>query len=131
MNKHRFPVCGFTIVELLITTIIIGVLIAISVPMYLRHAEQAMGAKALENINNIFNAQMIYVVDNETFTNNRAVLNTYSPIGPDDADWGYSITATQDTFIITATRTSPNATYNGNTITMNEQSTINPLTYPP
>ncbi len=131
MNKNRLLPLGFTLIELLIATIIIGVLVAISVPLYLRHAEQAMGAKALENINNIFNAEMLYMADNETFTQDRDVLNTYSPIGPDDADWTYGITATQTTFIITAVRTSPNAAYNGLTISMDEESNITGVPYPP
>ena len=131
MHKNRFLSSGFTLIELLIAAIIISILVAISIPMYLENTEQAMGAKAYENLQNIFNAQMIYMVDNETFTANRATLNTYSLIGPDDADWTYGITATQSTFIATAVRTSPNATYNGNTISMNEQSIINPTSYPP
>ncbi len=131
MNKNRFSFSGFTLMELLIATIIIGVLVAISIPLYLKNAEKAMGAKALENLQNIFNAEMLYMAENETFTNNRAVLSTYSAIGPDDADWTYGITATQSTFLITATRTSPNPTYNGLTITMDESSNITGVPYPP
>ncbi len=132
MNKNRFSFSGFTFIELLIATIIIGVLIAISVPAYLRHTEQAKGAKALENIQNIFNAEMIYMAENESFSADRAVLNTYSPIGPDDSDWAYSIAATQSTFTITATRICPNnLNYNNLTITMNEDSVITGVPYPP
>lgn len=115
----------------MVATIIIGVLIAISVPLYLRHAEQAMGAKALENIKNIFNAEMMYMVDNQTFTADRAALNRYSFIGPNDAEWTYGITATQTTFIITAVRTSLNSAYNGLQISMNQSSVITGVPYPP
>ena len=130
MHKNRLHVLGFTLIELIIATIIIGILISISVPIYLVQAERAMGAKALENLQNIFNAEMMYLTDNESFTDVRADLESYCAIGPDDADWAYGIAATQTTFIASATRTSPNS-YNGNTITINEQSDINPTTYPP
>ena len=110
--------------ELVIATIIIGILIAISVPMYLVQAERAMGAKALENLQNIFNAEMMYMTDNESFTDVRTTLGSYCVIGPDDADWTYGIVADQTTFTATALRTSPNATYDGLTITMDQNSTI-------
>lgn len=130
MIKYRFKPAGFTLTELVIATIIIAILLGVSIPMYLAQAERAMGAKAKENLQNIFNAQMIYVIDNETFTIDRAVLETYSPIGPDNVDWTYVIGATQTTFTATATRTSPNPLYNGRTISMTEESIITPLTYP-
>ena len=127
MNKNRF-LLGFSLLELLVVVLIIGVLVGISVPLYLRNAEQAMGAKALENLQNFFNAEMMFMVDNETFTGVRADLESYSPIGPDDADWMYVINApAQDTFIATAIRTSPNASYNTLQISINEDSVI---TYP-
>jgi len=116
---------------MLISVFIISVLLAISVPMYITNAEKAMGAKALENLQQIFNAEMIYMTDNETFSANRGMLNRYSAIGPDDADWTYTIVAGQTTFTLTARRTSPNATYNNLTITMDEASNIIGIPYPP
>ncbi len=139
MNKNRFLSYGFTLIELLIATVIIGILIAISVPTYLRTAEQAMGTKAMENLKNILTAQMIHMAELEAFTADRALLNTYSPIGPDDADWNYTIASpTTSTFTATATRTIPNnPAYNGLTIIIDENSNITGTgigangTYPP
>ena len=130
MTKKSLFRSGFTLIELIVATIIIAVLLAVSVPMYLVQAERAMGAKAKENLQNIFNAQMIYMAENETFTANRAELNSYAPIGPDDADWAYDIGATQTTFTATALRTSPNPLYNGRTISINNDSVINHPAYP-
>lgn len=124
MRKLRPLKNGFTLIELMVAVIIIGVLVGISVPLYLRHAEQAMGAKALENLKNIVNAEMMYVVDNETFTANMAELNSYVAIGPNDADWSYGVTANQTTFDATAVRTSPNALYNGLQISIDQDSII-------
>lgn len=130
MKKKSCNYTGFTLVELIVTILIIAVLLGVSIPMYLVQMERAMGAKAKENLQNIFNAEMVYMAEHETFTANRADLETYGPIGPDDADWTYGIGATQTTFTATAIRTSPNGQYDGNTITMNQDSVINPITYP-
>ncbi len=122
---------GFTLIELMIVTIVIAILLGISIPLYLVQAERAMGAKAMENLQGIFNAEIIYMAENETFTADRVELETYSPIGPNDTDWSYNIgTATQTKFTATATRISPNGLYNDNTISIDQDSTISPLTYP-
>ena len=123
--------CGFTLIELLIATIIVGVLVAVSVPLYLETAEKAMGAKALENMHVIFNAQTIYSINTETYSNNIALLESYAPVIDDDGDWQYAVSRTSPTgFDITATRINSTA-YNGNTLSIDEESTITGLPYPP
>ena len=73
---------------------------------------------------------MVYVAENEVFSNDLAVLGTYAPIGPDDADWSYGVgTPTPTTFLITATRLQGN--FAGSTITMDEESELNGVPYPP
>ena len=128
IKKYRFS-AALTLVELMIACLVIGVLVAITVPIYLKHAETSMGSKALENLQNIFNAQTTYMNDHETFTSNRADLNSYVSIAPDDADWVFSIVSTQTTFTATATR--QRGSYTGSMLTINQDSVITGIPYPP
>lgn len=122
MCKQPLRKLGFTLVELMIAAIIIGVLVGIAVPLYLRQAEQAMGSKALENMQAIFNAEMTYMADNEGFTGLISELQRYAPVTDNDGDWTYSIAPGQTTFSITAAR--QGGRFNGQTISMNQDTVI-------
>ena len=122
-NKHRLK--AFTLIELLVCVLIISVLIAIAVPLYLKHLEKAKGSEALENLSLIRSAEMLYQPEHSGFTNDSAVLQTYTNFSLDDGDWQYSITSSaDDNFTATATRTSPNSDYNDKTITIDQKSDI-------
>ncbi|MFH1062349.1 MAG: prepilin-type N-terminal cleavage/methylation domain-containing protein [Candidatus Omnitrophota bacterium] len=125
MLKNTAYSKGFTLVELTVAILLIIILAAISVPAYLTHVEQARGSAALENLNLIRSAEMLYMPDNAGYTADTALLQTYTHFILNNADWTYTITNVSDsTFRAVATRTSPNPAYNGKTITIDESAII-------
>ncbi|MCG2710902.1 MAG: prepilin-type N-terminal cleavage/methylation domain-containing protein [Candidatus Omnitrophica bacterium] len=126
MNKIRCKAPGFTLIELMVVAIIIGILVAISIPAYLQHAERAMGSKALENLHLIRTAQMIYMTDSTEFSNNTGILQSYSDFEVNDGDWAYTLeNFTASTFTAVATRNCPQQpNYDGQRITLDQDSVI-------
>ena len=66
---------GFTLVELLIVVVIVGVLAAVAGPMYLRQRGRSLGLEAPEVLTQVMHAQEAY----------RAEFNTYADVSNDFA----------------------------------------------
>lgn len=80
MNRSR----AFTIVELLIVIVVVGVLAAISIVAYNNIAAKARDAQRMSDISSITKALELYYIEN----------GAYPP-----GSWAYSDTASWDTFI--------------------------------
>jgi len=63
MNKGL----GFTMIELMVSIAIVGILFATAVPAYNAYRERARGAEATIVIKQIMDSQIAYFLDNETF----------------------------------------------------------------
>jgi type IV pilus assembly protein PilA len=59
---------GFTLIELMVTVLILGVLIAIGLPTYLGTRERAYDRRTQENIRIAFTAERAYFTDTVTYT---------------------------------------------------------------
>ena len=59
--KHEH---GFTLIELMIVVVIIGVVAAIGIPNFIRMSENAEKASCISNQRNIFEAATLYASDN-------------------------------------------------------------------
>ncbi|MFH2138278.1 MAG: prepilin-type N-terminal cleavage/methylation domain-containing protein [Candidatus Omnitrophota bacterium] len=107
---------GFTLVELLMVVIIIGILVTLAVPNYYRSIERAKGGKAKAALDGIRKAELQYRAFNDTYTGTIADLAEYD-LPPEiaagaDSDWAYTIpTSTSTALGLTATRSAgPHAT---------------------
>ncbi len=110
---------GYTLVELLVTIIIVSILTSIVVPQYGRMVEKSRMRDAESKLAIIFQAQRIYKLDNNTYATFVQLIPTYTP-DPTTTTFSYvfsNVAAT--TFTATATRQGAGG-YVGATISVNE-----------
>lgn len=113
---------GFTMVEMMIVVIIIGVLAGIAIPNYMRSVEIAKCAQGMGVLKTMRTAALDYFRENDTFAAmDMTTLN--DQVGAnfaDTPDWTFAVSAVgASTFTLTATRTrGPHA--GTPTITINE-----------
>lgn len=92
---------GFTLAELLIVVIIIGILAAVALPSFLNQAAKARQVGAKTTIGEVNNAQSIYRSENNTFAPNMKTLALGLPLTT--ATYNFEISGETDTATITAT----------------------------
>ncbi len=115
---------GFTLTELMIVVVVIGILVTIAIPNYARSVERAKCSQALHILKTMRSAALDYFRDNETFTGmTRDLLETQ--IGAnfnDNNDWAFAVTAAAaGIFTITSTRLGgPHQVAGNTTIIINE-----------
>jgi len=116
---------GFTLIELIVVVIIVGILATFAVPQYLKATERAKGAKAKNALSLISQAEKLYRAENDTYivtgvNNTNVILGSYVELNAVDADtnWQYQVgAATANTFTVTGTRVG--GAYAG-TLTLNQ-----------
>ena len=67
---------GFTLVELLVVVIIIGVLAAIAIPVFLNQRQKGYDAHAQSDLRNMANAEETYLTDYFVYTSDITALET-------------------------------------------------------
>jgi len=87
---------GFTLVELLIVIIIIGVLAGIAIPQFMNTVEKAKGSEARSMIANIQKLEKIHYVENDAYTANFSDFDEIT-VAP-DAPGGNFLTGAHWTF---------------------------------
>ncbi|MFH1777082.1 MAG: type IV pilin protein [Candidatus Omnitrophota bacterium] len=115
---------AFTLIEVMITIIIVAILATLAVPTYMKMAERAKRREAIATLNTIFAAERVYCTERRTYIDAAAAaewaaLNMDDPNANPQSNFGYTISgATTTTFNATATRNS--GTYSGNTVTIDQ-----------
>ena len=111
MNKK-----GFTIIELLIVVLIIGILTAIGIPQLAKSLEKAKGGDAKIGLNQIYRAERVYEGNRTFYTNS---IGDLIDVVLTERYWAFSIdTPTSISFTAIATRSSGSCS--GQTITLDD-----------
>jgi len=122
---------GFTLIELMVVILIIGILAGISIPSFNQSMEYAREKEARVTLQLIYNAEKVYRLDKKAYTSAATTSDTaWAPLAsyitnPNDTAQYYTYTvtpATSSTFTATAVR-------NGNaskTITIDQSGTLTP-----
>jgi type IV pilus assembly protein PilA len=137
MRTHK----GFTLVELAVVIVIIGVLAAFGVPRFLKSVEKSKAAEAFAYLSAVRSSQERYLAQNGTYATDITTLDIQYPsptyftvgsIGPG------STGDQQNSWSLTLTRTGSSAGYGAYAVTYTDQgfdptnsnisSDINPMT---
>jgi len=106
---------GFTLVEVIIVVIIIGILASIALPQYVTSIEKARSGEAAVNIGSIRTSVDRYWYQNASITNDFGYLDVDDPNDISNKLYTYTLTddgtdASTRAYTITATRTSAGGT---------------------
>ncbi len=70
---------GFTLIELMVVVLIIGILLAIAIPTFLGARKRAQDKQAQSNIRNALTAEKTFYTDNQAYTETAADLQAIEP----------------------------------------------------
>ena len=70
---------GYTLNELIIVVIIIGVIVSMALPRYSSLMERMRSAEGVETLTALLNAEKMYFIDNDRYTSNISELDVEIP----------------------------------------------------
>lgn len=125
MNKH-----AFTLTELIIVVVIIGILVSVAVPTYIDTMERTKGREAMATLQSIYGGERVYGAERRIFLGLTMVANSnWQAIGMDNPNnnnqraFDYVLTLGTASTMYTATATRRSGRYSGSTVTIDEAGT--------
>ena len=108
---HKRNKKGFTLIELMIVVVIIGILAALAIPRFMRSTTKAKQSEAKQLLKQIYTMQRAYRQEQDTYTldgitASAAAPNAFAVIGVEvsaTARYVYVMAAGIDVFVCTAT----------------------------
>jgi len=120
----KSPRTGFTLVELAVVIVIIGVLAAFGVPRFLKSVERSKAAEAFNYLSAVRDSQERYQAQNGTYADDVTKLDIsfpppkYFTVGTPAAGASGHI---EDSWTLTLTRTGASSGYNDYTVVFTDQ----------
>ncbi|MCX7704832.1 MAG: prepilin-type N-terminal cleavage/methylation domain-containing protein [bacterium] len=74
MQRKKILKKGFTLVELMVVVIIVGILASVAVPIYRANIKKAMASEGAALLGSVLTAQRIYYAEHNVYTTNKTVL---------------------------------------------------------
>lgn len=81
MYLRRKDSRGFTLIELMIVVVVIGILAAIAIPNFFKYMAKSRQAEVKTNLKGIFTVEMSYFTENNSFASEFTTL-AWLPVGP-------------------------------------------------
>jgi len=111
LSKFHKSQKGFTLIELMIVVVIIGILAALAIPRFMRSTTKAKMSEARQLLKQIYTMQHAFRQENDVYTLNgttasAAAPNAFATIGVEigaAARYSYAMVAAANTFTCTAT----------------------------
>ena len=90
---------GFTLVEILIVVVIIGILAAVAIPTYFKYVERGYASDAKVQIKNILDNSKLYYSENDEFPEDVKIMNEGGYANVPEATlrkWDFTLDLTYD-----------------------------------
>ena len=121
MDRNRRRKGGFTLIELMVVVIIVGILAAVSVPIYRGQVRRAIAAEGKALMGSVRSGQLVYYAEKETFKAIGTATGYDSDIGVDATLNKYFTTYSSSggaTFTATTTKADDTPAGSGGAITV-------------